>query len=160
MKYPMMITSTAAVLLSISLCSCGSGGGVEGSTQQDTPSQETSQPSTQNSTVTAQNSSDTSTNIQYDTTTSSTVTTGNASLTKGAELYNKCAACHGAQGEKNALGESGIIYTLSAKTIESSLIRYRAGTLDQYGMGALMKGQVAAYSDQDIKDVAAYIDTF
>jgi cytochrome c len=155
MKHPMMLTSAAALLLSISLCSCGSGDGVESSTPQ-----ETSQPSVQNSTVTSQNSSNTSTNVQYDTTTSNTITTGTASLTKGAELYKKCAACHGAQGEKSALGKSRIIYTLSANSIKNFLLRYRAGTMDQYGMGGLMKGQVATYSDQDIKDVAAYIDTF
>jgi cytochrome c len=153
MKYPMILTSAAALLLSISLCSCGSGGGVEGSTPAETPTQETSQPS-------VQNSSNTSTNVQYDTTTSNTITTGTASLTKGAELYKKCAACHGAQGEKSALGKSRIIYTLSANSIKNFLLRYRAGTMDQYGMGGLMKGQVATYSDQDIKDVAAYIDTF
>ena len=28
---------------------------------------------------------------------------------EGADLYKKCATCHGAQGEKSALGKSKII---------------------------------------------------
>ncbi|HFU74237.1 MAG TPA: c-type cytochrome [Helicobacteraceae bacterium] len=77
----------------------------------------------------------------------------------GAALYKKCAACHGAKAEKKALGKSGIINTLSAAEIETELKGYKAGTLNKKGMGALMKGQVASYSDADIAAVAAYIAT-
>ena len=34
---------------------------------------------------------------------------------------------------------------------------YKAGTTNKNGMGALMKGQVASYSDADIQAVAEYI---
>ena len=77
----------------------------------------------------------------------------------GAALYKKCAACHGAKGEKPALGKSGIIGGQDAATTAADLKAYKAGTLNKKGMGALMKGQVASYSDADIDAVAAHIAT-
>ena len=75
----------------------------------------------------------------------------------GKALFAKCAGCHGADGKTKALGKSNIIAGLDAKTIEEDLKGYKAGTLNQHGMGGLMKGQVASYSDADIKAVAEYI---
>ncbi|MEA3522756.1 MAG: c-type cytochrome [Campylobacterota bacterium] len=72
----------------------------------------------------------------------------------GAALYKKCAACHGAKGEKKALGKSAVITGVDTA---ADLAAYKAGTLNKKGMGALMKGQVASYSDADIAAVAAYI---
>ena len=77
----------------------------------------------------------------------------------GAALYKKCAACHGAQGEKKALGKSEVIDTWTAAQIEEALNGYKAGTRNIHGMGALMKGQVASYSEADIKAVSEYITT-
>jgi cytochrome c len=75
----------------------------------------------------------------------------------GAAIYAKCVGCHGANGEKKALNKSAIIQGQdAAKTVEQ-LNGYKAGTLNQYGMGGLMKGQVAALSDEDIKAVADHI---
>ncbi len=75
----------------------------------------------------------------------------------GAALYKKCAACHGAAGEKAALGKSAHIGGVDAATIAADLHGYKAGTTNKKGMGALMKGQVASYSDADIEAVSAYI---
>lgn len=75
----------------------------------------------------------------------------------GAALFKKCAGCHGAKGEKKALGKSAVIAGLDAAKVEEDLKGYKAGTLNQHGMGGLMKGQVASYSDADIKAVAEYI---
>ena len=75
----------------------------------------------------------------------------------GAALYKKCAACHGAKAEKKALGKSEIIDTWDAKKIEEALNGYKAGTRNIHGMGALMKGQVAPYSEEDIEAVSKYI---
>ena len=72
----------------------------------------------------------------------------------GAALYKKCAACHGAHGEKKALGKSAVI---KGTDTLANLKAYKAGTLNQHGMGALMKGQVASYSDADLAAVADYI---
>ena len=75
----------------------------------------------------------------------------------GAALYKKCISCHGAKAEKKALGKSQVIAGWpAAKSIEA-LKGYKDGT---YGaaMKALMKGQVAAYSDADIEAVSVYIE--
>ncbi|WP_200763698.1 c-type cytochrome [Nitrosophilus alvini] len=76
----------------------------------------------------------------------------------GAALYKKCAGCHGAKGEKKALGKSVAIGGWDkAKTVEA-LKGYKEGKRNIYGMGALMKGQVVSYSDEDIQAVAEYIE--
>ena len=74
----------------------------------------------------------------------------------GAALYKKCAACHGAKAEKKALNKSHIIQGWDAAKIEAALKGYKDGS---YGgaMKGLMKGQVASYSDADIKAVSEYI---
>jgi len=78
-------------------------------------------------------------------------------MADGAAAFAKCAGCHGANGEKAALGKSAIIAGQdAAKTIEM-LNGYKAGTLNQHGMGALMKGQVASMDDAAIKAVAEHI---
>jgi len=75
----------------------------------------------------------------------------------GAAAYKKCVSCHGANAEKKALNKSEIINTWDAAKIEASLKGYKAGTLNVYGMGALMNGQVASYDDATIKAVSEYI---
>ncbi len=74
----------------------------------------------------------------------------------GAALFKKCAACHGANGEKKALGKSHVIKNMSHDEIVSALKGYQDGT---YGaaMKALMKGQVATLKDADIEAIADYI---
>ncbi len=75
----------------------------------------------------------------------------------GAAAYAKCVGCHGVNGEKVALGKSAIIAGQDAATTVEQLNAYKAGTLNQHGMGALMKGQVASMDDTAIKAVADYI---
>ena len=75
----------------------------------------------------------------------------------GAALYKKCAGCHGAKGEKKALGKSEVIAGWDVAKSEEALKGYKAGTRNVHGMGGLMKGQVASYSDADIKAVSEYI---
>lgn len=74
----------------------------------------------------------------------------------GSTLYQKCAACHGAQGQKQALGKSKIINTMKPSEIETALKGYQDGT---YGgtMKALMKGQAASLDDEQIASIAEYI---
>ena len=72
-------------------------------------------------------------------------------------LYAKCAGCHGANGEKVALGKSDIIGGEAAINTSYQLKEYRAGRLDQYGMGSLMRGQVAQLSDEEITILGIYI---
>ena len=75
----------------------------------------------------------------------------------GKGLYAKCAGCHGADGKTKAMGKAHPVAGQSAADLETKLHGYKAGTLNVAGMGALMKGQVASMSDDDIKAVAAYI---
>jgi cytochrome c len=76
---------------------------------------------------------------------------------EGADLYKQCVACHGINGEKKALNKSEVIAGWNTSRIEAALQAYRAGTRNINGMGTLMKGKVAAYSDEEIHAVAEYI---
>jgi len=75
----------------------------------------------------------------------------------GASSYKKCAGCHGANGEKKALGKSAPIKGWSAEKTVAALNGYKAGT---YGgpMKGLMKGQVAALGDAEIAAIAKFIE--
>jgi len=88
-----------------------------------------------------------------------TSTGSNDLIEKGKQLFAKCAGCHGPDGKTKALGKSGPIAGLPAEEVEKILKEYKAGTRNVYGMGMLMKGQVASLSDEDIKALAAYISS-
>ena len=75
----------------------------------------------------------------------------------GAALYKACAGCHGADGKTKAMGKSAPIAGMDAAEVEKKLKGYKDGSLNAYGMGGVMKGQVAAKSDEDIKALAEYI---
>jgi len=75
----------------------------------------------------------------------------------GKAIYAKCAGCHGADGKTQAMGKATPIAGQAAADLEKKLHEYKAGTRNAVGMGMLMKGQVAALSDADIKAVAAYM---
>ena len=78
-------------------------------------------------------------------------------MADGAAAYAKCVGCHGANGEKKALGKSAVITGQdAAKTVEQ-MNGYKAGTLNLHGMGGLMKGQVASMDDAAIKAVADHV---
>ncbi|MCX6062465.1 MAG: c-type cytochrome [Campylobacterales bacterium] len=75
---------------------------------------------------------------------------------EGADLYKKCAVCHGAQGEKAALGKSKIIKDLGVSGVITALKGYKDGT---YGgpSKAVMKGQASPLTDAQISAIASYI---
>ncbi len=76
--------------------------------------------------------------------------------TNGATLYKACAGCHGANGEKAALGKSKIIAGWDTSKVQAALKGYKDGS---YGgaMKGIMKGQVSRLSNTDIKLVSEYI---
>ncbi len=82
------------------------------------------------------------------------------SLLAASALYGAstaaCAGCHGQHFEKHAMGKSKIVKDMSKADILVALKGYKAGT---YGgaMKGLMKGQVAALSDADMKAIAEMI---
>ncbi len=79
------------------------------------------------------------------------------SAADGKTLYKKCATCHGLKGEKQAMGKSEVIAGWKADQTLEALKGYKAGTRNTKGMGALMKGQVAAMNDKDMKALAKHI---
>ena len=79
-----------------------------------------------------------------------------ASATDGATLYKKCAACHGVNAEKKALGKSEIIKGWDVTKTVAALKGYKDGT---YGgpMKGLMKAQVRSFDDAQLEAMAKYI---
>jgi len=74
----------------------------------------------------------------------------------GQALAQKCIGCHGADFGKNTLEPSKIAKGMKADEIAKMLEEYKNGTFSN-PMKNIMKGQVANYSDADIKAVSAYI---
>jgi len=81
-----------------------------------------------------------------------------SSAMANADLFKKCAGCHGVHAEKKALGKSKVIASLGEDGVKKALHGYKDGT---YGgsMKGIMKGQVARLSDADIDSLAKYIAT-
>jgi cytochrome c-type protein NapB len=72
----------------------------------------------------------------------------------GTEIkLDACYGCHGKGFERRALGKSNVVADMNATEIEKSLLGYKN---DTYGgpMKALMKGQIAKYTDEDIKKIS------
>lgn len=74
----------------------------------------------------------------------------------GAALYKQCVTCHGANGEKAALGKSKVIKGMSQADIEAAMKGYKAGTFGA-ALKAVMEKQVASLDDAQIAEVAAYV---
>jgi cytochrome c553 len=70
---------------------------------------------------------------------------------RGAELAQTCAACHGADGN-SLVGSFPSIAGQGERYFIEQLTAYRDGTR----VNALMQGQVAALSEQDFADLAAF----
>lgn len=79
----------------------------------------------------------------------------------GATLYKTCIACHGANGDKVPPGSKATftINSLAKAEIVKDLKDYKAGTLNQYGLGAQMKIYTSKLSDDDMNALADYIGT-
>jgi len=78
-------------------------------------------------------------------------------MADGAAAYASCIGCHGANGEKKALGKSAVLKGQDASKTVEQLKGYKAGTLNLHGMGGLMKGQVITWDDAKMQAVADYI---
>jgi len=68
---------------------------------------------------------------------------------------NACATCHGAKGEKVALGRSKILNEMTFQEIKDSLLGYQEGT---YGgaMKAMMQTQVRNLTKEEIEALAQF----
>ncbi len=76
---------------------------------------------------------------------------------KAKKMYEKCAGCHGKNGEKLALGKSDPIGGKDKEVLATLLMGYKYGGLNQYGLGGVMEAQVFNLSDDDIELLAEYI---
>lgn len=85
-----------------------------------------------------------------------TLVTAAAAVTLSAASFGACAGCHGAKGEKKALGKSQIIAGWDVAKTTAALNGYKDGS---YGgpMKGVMKGQAMKLSDADIADLAKQI---
>lgn len=81
-----------------------------------------------------------------------------AVVVDGKTLFQACAACHGPDASKSALGKSRIIKGWDAKKVEDALHGYKNGT---YGgvMKGVMVGQVSRLNDEQIEALAKYISS-
>ena len=71
----------------------------------------------------------------------------------------KCSSCHGEVGGKSALGHSKPIKGVSASLTIDQLNKYKAGKLNKYGFGGLMKCKLSFVNDKEIKNIAKYLET-
>ncbi|KIM09134.1 MAG: hypothetical protein KU28_00375 [Sulfurovum sp. PC08-66] len=71
--------------------------------------------------------------------------------------YNACVGCHGAAGEKNTLVPASHPNALTKAEIVTSLQGYKAGTLNKYGKGAMMKSFASRLTDDQMKEIADYM---
>lgn len=82
-----------------------------------------------------------------------------ANKKNGEVLYAKCTACHGKDGKTKALGKSAVIAGQNVTELKLKLKAYKKGERDVSGQGTLMKQQVFTLTDEQLKDLAAYIST-
>jgi len=75
-------------------------------------------------------------------------------------IYKKCSGCHGINGEKKALGRSGVIADMNQSDLYEVMVGYKNGKVNKYAMGALMKTQMVKISEEEIKSLAQYINGF
>ena len=75
-------------------------------------------------------------------------------------MYEKCRGYHGIDGKTKALGKSFPLESLSRKEISQYLKEYKAGIRNKHGLGMLMKGQIASFSDEEIDILAEYISGY
>ncbi|EAJ5693700.1 c-type cytochrome [Campylobacter fetus] len=81
----------------------------------------------------------------------------------GATIFNKCKACHGQKAEKSYLNKVPVLTTVDAAERLTLMKEYKAGTVNdgkgKFGMGGVMKGQMATLSEADMAAVNDYIST-
>ena len=81
----------------------------------------------------------------------------------GATVFKKCVACHGAKAEKSYLNKVPVLTTLDPAMRLADMKAYKKGEIGagkgKYNMGAVMKGQMATLSDDDMAAVNDYIST-
>ncbi len=77
----------------------------------------------------------------------------------GADIFKKCAACHGPTGKTVYAGKVPALAGQDVAAVTEKLKGYVAGTANHYGMGPVMQAQAKMNlkSDADIAAVAEFI---
>ncbi len=79
-------------------------------------------------------------------------------LAAGRDKYVQCASCHGSDGRSTVMGNYPKIGGQNLEYVESALKAYRDGRR-QGSYAALMVAVAKQLSDQDIADLAAYVQS-
>ncbi|MDR2034626.1 MAG: c-type cytochrome [Helicobacteraceae bacterium] len=78
----------------------------------------------------------------------------------GEELFVlRCSGCHGKDASKSAFGKSGIISELDEKRTMEILSSYQNGVYAHGSTANTMKGRAVALSNQEVLELARYIDS-
>jgi cytochrome c553 len=83
-----------------------------------------------------------------------------ACIASATPLFDKCGTCHGKKGERHSLNLTKPIAGMKSDDLIKILTEYKAGKRNSYGFGKMMNGQTSKLSDDDIKEVATYIESF
>lgn len=83
-----------------------------------------------------------------------------ADLEIGKEKFNSnCTACHGANGERKALGISQVIAEIGDPKIVEGLLRNIIDNGKESGKNMAMVNAVSNLSDEEVMNLSAYIAT-
>jgi cytochrome c553 len=78
----------------------------------------------------------------------------------GEELFAlRCSGCHGKDASKSAFGRSGIVSNLNETEALKILRNYQSGVYAHGSTANTMKGRAIALSDQEVLELARYIDS-
>lgn len=77
----------------------------------------------------------------------------------GATVYKKCVTCHGVKAERVYLNKIPALNALDSEKMVEDMKKYKAGELNQYKMGPVMKAQMKSLTEEDMQAVVDYIKT-
>lgn len=83
-------------------------------------------------------------------------------LAKGKILYKECMICHGEHADKSYMEQVPPIRDIGKEAVISMMKSYRDGQMGEKGMYglAILKGEVMLHlSDENIEDIASYIES-
>ncbi len=80
-----------------------------------------------------------------------------SSAASPADLYKKCASCHGEDGRHKAFGRSEKIGGKSKEEILKKLLFFRSLSADATGTSKVMRKQLKNLSQKEIEELAEYI---
>ena len=77
-----------------------------------------------------------------------------ASAAMAGGVPGSCVGCHGKDGSKNTMVKTSKPNTMAKADIVKALHGYKAGTLNKYGKGMMMKNFAKNLTDAQITDIS------